>query len=232
MINVKQKKGSKSMKRITALIIVFMMLLSMSTAVLADGETAQTYVTVNVQPATYTVSVPQDVKFNIKDVLVPDNATSEDILRYYTNNNHIGSVFVSNAANCNYVVCSVQSWPLGHVIEEREDSSDIAYLDYYVKTVGFKALDVIRMGNMEDVWVDDVLPISPVGESSGKKATQVVYCEGRQYDNSEGALQDFAYTYPDLYMCVPESEVNDAVTGSYTCMLSFEFKSCNILPTD
>lgn len=206
------------MKRITAMLLIFMMLFCMSTSALADDGTKQSYVTVVVAPASYTVKVPQDQTFNIADVIVPDGDVSvmDDVLDGKHSLN--GSISVSSVMNCNYIACTVTATAMR--MKNTPATVEGEELNYFILASNCPNIPVIH----------DYEELEWVRLEKNTFITLNVYCAGRQFERESGEIVDFKSQIHALEMCVPESAAASAAAGDYTCTLTFEFASYLILP--
>ena len=93
------------MKKLTALFLVLVMVMSMGITAYADDGSQTTTVTVNVPAGTYTVHVPEDVTFNLNDVT--DITAGGMFDSGMADGNLIGEATVSDVANCKYIFCQI-----------------------------------------------------------------------------------------------------------------------------
>lgn len=189
------------------------MLLGMSTAALADDGQEKAEITVTVQAATYTVSVPDDVTFNLADVVVPDDAADGGDCNVGNFRNMIGCVLVSGVENCAYINCRASATPLAIGTAGTTEYTELAY---FIETVCYEALPVVESGVYDRLGADGYVDLA-------------VYYKGRVMDTGE-ELVDRENVTADFLMCVPEESAEPAAPGSYRCMLTFEFTSSRVAP--
>lgn len=194
------------MKRIIALLIVFIMMLGMCTIAFADGESASTRVTVQVRAATYTVQVPENMDVDVDAVA---EATGEQVHTYSNPDgaNYIGQVSVSDAADCNYVVCNIQAPKL---------MNGNYALDYCLQAYTASTASVA-----EEVWET----IDPEGSKD-----YAVYFAGRTMALN-GTTINAEYPPVHLWLAITPAQAASAVSGDYSGNIVFRFTSYSILPS-
>ena len=183
------------MKKLTALLLALLMVMSLGVTAYADDGAQTTTVTVNVPAGTYTVHVPEDVTFNLNDVT---EATAGGMLDSgMADENFIGEATVSDVQNCKYIFCQITAPTLKNGSDTLNSRVKCQYM-----TTGVDS--------------DPVIDFQTI--NNGEQQSFCVYAQGR----NDGGL-DAEIFGVSSWLQIDEEDGATMAAGDYVGTMTFNF---------
>ena len=184
------------MKKLAALLLALLMVMSLGVTAYANDGTQTTTVTVTVPAGTYTATVPEDVTFNLNTVtdITADGMFGSGI----ADGNLIGEATVSNVSNCKYICCQITAPTLKNGSETLNSRVKCQYM-----TIG--------MGSEPSIEYQTI--------NNGEQQSYCVYEQGRQSSGGLGA-EIFGVT---SWLQIDEADGAAMAAGDYVGTMTFNF---------
>lgn len=183
------------MKKLTAILLAFVLVMSLGVTAYADDGSQTTTVTVNVPAGTYTVHVPEDVTFNLNDVTEITAGGMFD--SGMADGNLIGEATVSDVANCKYIFCQITAPTLKNGSETLNSRVKCQYM-----TTGVGSAPVIDFQTI----------------NNGEQQSYCVYAQGR---NDGGLNAEIAGV--TSWLQIDEADGATMAAGDYVGTMTFSF---------